>query len=351
MVISNENCLKSIKINWALFAIIALFVIPIQAQNTGFEWRSIAWSPDGTRIALGGGSIYCGQEPDVDKSLFAILILDANTGQQVNSFNGHVCAVNSGVWNSDGTRLASAGNDGRAIVWDTLTGQRIIEFQDAYGRGASVTGLAWSPDDQSLAHYIDLGRSPLIIWNANTGQTVKTFVLEDGVESLAWSPDGSKVAVGDFYGSIQILDIVTEQIVNTFEVFSQDGRITSVAWSPDGSKLAASGIGLNILGAETGQVLTTMRGHDGNSTIFVSWSSDGRKLASVGGLDNTVRVWDTDSGLELGAFPSQSLQLFSVAWSPDGTQLAFDDVGNKGEITIVTPAFSAMPTPTATSSS
>jgi WD40 repeat protein len=329
---------------WVLFIILVWLTTPIQAQNQNNEVRSIAWSPDGTRIALGGGPIFCDEDPEVDSSLYAISILDANTGQQVNSFDGHVCAVNSVAWSPDGTRLASAGDDGTAIVWDTLTGQRVSALQDSYGRGVRVTGLAWSPDGQSLAHFIDLGRSPLVIWNANNGQTVNIIDIAEDVESLTWSPDGSKLAIGNFNRSVQILNVATGQILNTFEAFSQDGRVTSVGWSPDGSKLAVSGIGLRILDAVTGQVILTLSGHAGNSTIFVSWSPDGSKLASVGGLDNTIRIWDTQTGLELGVFPTQQLQVFSVAWSPDGSKFAYATSGRTVEI-IASPQ---VPTPTPT---
>jgi WD40 repeat protein len=162
----------------------------VLAQNQGVEVRSIAWSPDGSQIALGGGLIYCGNDPDTDTRPYGITILDATTRQPITTFEGHVCAVNSVAWNFDGSKLASASDDGTARVWDTTTGQLLSVLQDSYGRGISVTGLVWSPDGQKLAHFVDMGRSPLIIWDPNTGETLTIIDVSNDVESLAWSPEG-----------------------------------------------------------------------------------------------------------------------------------------------------------------
>jgi WD40 repeat protein len=357
MTIMQGNSMKFHKISrqttsvglvWIFVIFLLLFSFQIQAQNQGAEVRSIAWSPDGSQIALGGGPIFCNNDPDTNARPYGITILDATTRQPVATFEGHVCAVNSVAWNFDGSKLASTSDDGTARVWDTTTGQLLSVLQDSYGRGVRVTGLAWSPDGSKLAHFVDLGRSPVTIWNPNTGETLDVIDVANDVESLAWSPDGGKLAVGNFNKTVQILDVETGQILNTFDAFDQDGRVASVDWSPDGRKLAISGIGLRILDAQTGQLLLSFQGHTGDSTIFVAWSPDGIKLASVGGLDNSVRIWDTETGLQSGVFPTQQLQLFSVTWSPDGGYLAYATSGDAVQIIptphLATPTTASMPT-------
>ena len=70
--------------------------------------------------------------------------------------------------------------------------------------------------------------------------------------------------------------------------------VRTVAWSPDGRRLA-TGSGdarAKVWDVETGKELLTLRGHS-DSVYSVAWSPDGKQLAN-GGWDNTVKVWDAE---------------------------------------------------------
>ena len=94
--------------------------------------------------------------------------------------------------------------------------------------------------------------------------------------------------------------------------------IEYVAWSPDG-RWALSGSGdqtVRVWDTETGRELRTLEGHTG-AVYGVAWSPDGRRALS-GSYDRTVRVWNTETGRELRTLEGHTNAVYSVAWSPDG---------------------------------
>ena len=71
---------------------------------------SIAWSPDGKRIACAGG---------LDHELGnSVQIWDAANSKRISGYTGQVGGVAGVAWAPDGKRIASAGNDGTAQVWN-----------------------------------------------------------------------------------------------------------------------------------------------------------------------------------------------------------------------------------------
>ena len=80
---------------------------------------ALDWSPDGT--------IFVTEGPE-DSGL--IDIRDATTGTSVRSFHGHDIDVNGVAFSSDGSMLATTGDDGALRVWDPATGDELLAFQD-----------------------------------------------------------------------------------------------------------------------------------------------------------------------------------------------------------------------------
>ena len=98
--------------------------------------------------------------------------------------------------------------------------------------------------------------------------------------------------------------------------------VSSVAWSPDGKRLATGSYDktAKVWDAATGQELLTLKGHTGY-VFSVAWSPDGKRLAT-GSWDGTAKVWDAASGQELLTLKGHTDVVSSVAWSPDGKRLA-----------------------------
>ncbi len=73
-------------------------------------------------------------------------------------------------------------------------------------------------------------------------------------------------------------------------------------------------------GSCSGSGSTVLKGH-ASSVYSVAWSPDGRQLAS-GGVGGAVHLWDVARGVGVATLEGHQFYVCSVAWSPDGRQLA-----------------------------
>ena len=102
------------------------------------------------------------------------------------------------------------------------------------------------------------------------------------------------------------------------------GGVESLAFSPDGHRLASASPDhtVRVWNVDTGrQLFEPLRGHT-DMARSVAFSPDGHRLASAS-FDGTVRLWDTGNGHPLAdPFTGHLGQVDAVAFSPDGTRIA-----------------------------
>jgi WD40 repeat protein len=146
------------------------------------------------------------------------------------------------------------------------------------------------------------------------------------VRRLAFAADGKTLASSSMDGQVKLWDIALGRELRTIGLTA--GAFHALAFSPDGRSLALAEYGtrpadviLWDLGAN--QIRSRLAGHtDGISSL--SFSVDGRILAS-GSLDQTMRLWDPDTGKALAILREPAGKTRSLALSPDGTRLAYSD--------------------------
>lgn len=108
------------------------------------------------------------------------------------------------------------------------------------------------------------------------------------------------------------------------------GSISDIAYSPDGKRLAVAGsLGIWIYDVQTGDEIDLLIARRWSSVRNVSFSPDGKTLAS-GSEDNTIRLWDVNTGNLIHIFYGHQdnisgigppTNVYSVAFSPNGQML------------------------------
>jgi WD40 repeat protein/mono/diheme cytochrome c family protein len=200
-------------------------------------------SPDTSRVAVG-----CADN--------TVRVVDTAAGKEVLKITNHENWVLGTIFGVDGKRLVSVSRDQAAKLTDASTGQFIENINALRGELAAIA------------------RHP-----------TRDLILIGGTERIPY------LYTMDRSASMKIADDST--LIRKFE--TQDGGIFALAFSPDGSRIAVAGAAddVAVYQTETGERTATCKGHKG--TYAVAFSPNGEQLAT-GGFDGKVRICEVNSG-------------------------------------------------------
>ncbi|GEM_PF-1519350 len=134
------------------------------------------------------------------QSDYRILVCRGDTGEEINTLEGHKDCVRAIAFSPNGQTLASGSQDNNIILWDWQNNRLIRTLK---GHSNAVTSLAFSPDGLTLVSGSD--DKTIKLWNVQTGLTMITlFGHESYVESVAFSPDGKNIVSGGYDKTVKV---------------------------------------------------------------------------------------------------------------------------------------------------
>ena len=271
-------------------------------------WTAV-FSPDGTTVLTGSD----------DGSL---RMWSAMNGSLIREYIGHEGRITSATFTRDSRYILTASDDTTAALWDSAFGQRLHIFR---GHTFYVMSAEFSHDELEVitASWDKSVRQ----WQIGNGELRLKIRLDDGnsggVTSIAFSPTGDKVVAGTWKRGATILNGATGEILRDLVTKTP---VVSVAFSPDGRRVATASVDDNLdrgvvteWDADTGRILVSLPPQE-EGVASVAFNSDGKSLM-VAGSDGVVRLWNPASGAPLAALPKQGDAIQFASFNPRGDRI------------------------------
>ena len=338
---------------------------PDSAQGIAGDVRAVAFSPDGSTLAIAGSrnsDATTGQillwnvaqgrftpNPLVETEgpitaeafspdgRFLVTACEGAIGLRIWSVKAlaaatplikqHTEVINAIAFGPDGRHFVTGGEDGQLLIWRDTPYTALSRLSgDGFG-GLSET--AFSPDGSLLATG-DV--NSVTLWSVRTGQQVKILTIppadrdktDDAVGGIAFSPDGKLLAAGDQLAQVIVWDVASGEPAgpplkgHIFDpALAQLNFVMDVQFSPDGAWLASSGLDgqAALWDTRTWTVTHTFTGLEANlrQTAF---SPDGRYLAVVGATRD-IEVWDIARAADARTLTTGSVRIRALAFYPN----------------------------------
>jgi WD40 repeat protein len=275
-----------------------------------------AISPDGRVVAVGHAQ-------------GKISIYDVETGRLQASWNGHSKNVTSLSFDPTGASLVSGGSDKAMRVWDPTTGKERL----SYMYDQRVTAVEFSPDGKSV--FAGTGYRGGIVYKVDLEQKTSTEVFNERnsvhagndspeVRNLAISRDGQTLAVAVFRG-IVLIDLKT---LTELRMLPEDESVAirHCCFSPDSGDVASASKIVTRWNAESGEIRQRLnRAGTRGSVTAIQFSPDGEYL--IAGIDggeafsSEVAVWKTGDKEPTAILNTGTPSLKDTKLTPDGKHL------------------------------
>jgi len=283
----------------------------------GSAVSALDWKDDSALLAAGSTA-----------GMIAIL---TGEGSTLKSWTGHAGRVNDLEWRPDGEILATLGIDGQMCFWDSagsLVGRVASESQLSKG----PSSLAWSGNGTMIA--VGYGEGNVRVWSYPALELQSVPARRGLFTSLFWNPtaeNGLDLLVGA--GS-------SDGVIDAWEVWGRAGyyeklsghrsMVTDLSWSPVGSVLASCSIDgdvrlwsmlvSDLVGVKSAAGLVEIL-RAGSEVVSVDICPDGRIYAACRGGE--IYGWLPGDRL-VWSMANHTTRIEDLSWSPDSTRIVYN---------------------------
>lgn len=240
---------------------------------------------EATQAQLQSGELYKRINP-------VTIIWDAATGKELHRLKGHKRNVNAVNFSADGTLLVTASDDTTARIWETKSGKELHVFKNE--NLVKLEQAKLSPDNKTIAFHNFRGE--VVFVDVESNEVVGGFKENAIVRVLKFMKSGDSCLITSSDGIARITDARGNVLK---EYIGHKEGIILAQFTPDEKKLvtASRDNTVSVWDVESGKQLHKLKGHT-NLISGLDISADGRFIVSSG-WDHKMILWDLNSGDEI----------------------------------------------------
>jgi hypothetical protein len=281
--------------------------------------QSLAVSADGKQVLSGGI-----QDP-------VVRLWDFEKGNVLRQFAGHKDEIQGLAFSLDGKTIASASSDQTMKTWSAANGNLLhTHLHKDWARG-----VFFMPDKKTIITASD--DFFIRIWDLANGNVVKQMTgHRNFINGFAITKDATRAVTGSDDKTVRVWDLVNGKEIAQF---SHNSEVWPVAISPDGKKVASAAIDSNVYIWDVDKKVLIRKIPLPTRVWSMALSPDGRVLVlgtggginqipkeinfgpnkvQFGMLDNSLYLWEFESGKFLRRLTGHTNFVRAVVWTPDG---------------------------------